>query len=93
MQFFIFDFFLQSPLPPPTTALDSYTDWTCNLINRTTDFLPSSPITLGDLADQIGHSLPFVGGSLTYRVINDISKVVSVVVFWKIFKSFPGKFS
>ncbi|WP_107668952.1 hypothetical protein [Cyanothece sp. BG0011] len=91
MQFFIFDVFLQSP--PPTTALDSYTDWACNLIDRTTYFIPSSPITLGDLADQIGDSLPFVGGRLTYMVILDISRVISVVVFWKIFKSIPGKFS
>ena len=91
MPFFIFDWLLQSP--PPTTSLDSYPNWACNLIDRTTYFIPSSPITMGDLADQSGDSLPFVGGSLVYRVISDISKVVSVVVFWKIFKSIPGKFS
>ncbi len=86
MLFFTFDVLAQ-------TALDSHPTWLCSLLSRTSDFVPSSPVTMSGLSAQIGDSLPFVGGALVYAALYDIFRVLSVVVFWKIFKAIPGKFS
>jgi hypothetical protein len=87
MQFFIYNYLLQ-----PSPALESYSSWTCKLFHTTFYLFPSSPITLQNIADSIGDSLPFVGGRLTYMAIVDLSKVLFVVIIWKIFSSLPGKF-
>ncbi len=85
-------FFLQAPTPPPT-PLSSMGYWVCGILNRVVAFLPSSPVTLADLADQLAESIPFIGSYLIYKTFTNISTVLGLVVFYKIFVVLPGKFS
>ncbi|MDJ0662867.1 MAG: hypothetical protein QNJ42_25770 [Crocosphaera sp.] len=85
-------FFLQTP-PPPPTPLSSMGHWICGILNRVVAFLPSSPVTLADLAGQLAESIPFIGSYLIYKSFTNLSTVLTLVVFYKIFVVLPGKFS
>ncbi|MDJ0844936.1 MAG: hypothetical protein QNJ08_11935 [Crocosphaera sp.] len=85
-------FFLQTP-PPPPTPLSSMGYWVCGILNRVVAFLPSSPVTLADLSEQLAESIPFIGSYLIYKSFTNLSTVLSLVVFYKIFVVLPGKFS
>lgn len=74
-------------------TLDSLGHFVCNITEKVTGFLPNSPITLTDLAEQLGDNIPFVGGYLVYKATSDIFLVLSLVVAWKTLKLLPGKFS
>ncbi|MGB5596711.1 MAG: hypothetical protein WBM32_21985 [Crocosphaera sp.] len=82
--------FLQQPSP---SSLSSLGFWVCGLVNRIVGFLPESPVTLADLAEQLASSIPFVGSYLIYKSFTNFSTVLSLVVFYKIFVVLPGKFS
>lgn len=82
-------FFLQSP----PTPLSSMGYWVCGILTRVITFLPSSPVTLADLADQLAESIPFIGSYLIYKSFTNLSTVLTLVVFYKIFVVLPGKFS
>ncbi len=75
------------------TTLESLGHFICNISAKVTGFLPQSPVTLADLAEQLGNNIPFVGSYLVYKAITDIFTVLSLVVAWKTLKLLPGKFS
>ncbi len=81
-------FLLQNPTP-----LSSMGYWVCGLLSRVIGFLPESPVTLADLAEQLAASIPFVGSYLIYKTFTNLSTVLSLVVLYKIFVVLPGKFS
>ena len=84
-------FFLQAP--PDPTPLSSMGYWVCGILNRVVAFLPESPVTLADLANQLAESIPFIGSYLIYKSFTNLSTVLTLVVFYKIFVVLPGKFS
>ncbi|MDJ0729350.1 MAG: hypothetical protein QNJ33_05080 [Crocosphaera sp.] len=85
-------FFLQAS-PPDPTPLSSMGYWVCGILNRVVAFLPESPVTLADLANQLAESIPFIGSYLIYKSFTNLSTVLTLVVFYKIFVVLPGKFS
>lgn len=96
MEFFTYEpfyYLLQSAGEKPVSALSDQGTYTCELVRKMTGFIPESPVTLSSIADQLGRSLPFIGSRIVYMVLNDIWQVLTPIVFWKIFKSLPGKFS
>ena len=91
MEFFTYSLhLLQSEV---ITPLSNQGNYTCELVSKMTGYLPESPVTLSSIADDLGKNLPFIGSQIIYMILNDIWKVLTPIVFWKIFKSLPGKFS
>ncbi|MDJ0510810.1 MAG: hypothetical protein QNJ64_16375 [Crocosphaera sp.] len=82
-------FFLLESLTP----LSSMGFWVCGLLERVVAFLPESPVTLAELADELAESVPFIGSYMIYKSFTNLSTVLSLVVFYKIFVVLPGKFS
>lgn len=83
-------FLLQNPAPSPLSSLGHFT---CSILTRVTGFLPESPITLADIADQLAETVPFVGSYLIYKAFANLATVLALVVLYKIFRVLPGKFS
>ena len=75
------------------SPLSSLGFWVCGLLTRVVGFLPESPVTLANLAEQLASSIPFVGSYLIYKSFTNFSTVLTLVVFYKIFVVLPGKFS
>ena len=93
MEFFIYNLPHLLIQTAPQTQLDDFGQWSCNIITRTIEIIPESPVTLKSMSEDLGTNLPFLGGELIYLVLSDLSKALSIIIFWKLFKELPGKFS
>jgi hypothetical protein len=72
--------------------MESFGNFVCNISDRIYFILPESPYTLGDLADQLGENVPFIGSYLIYKATSNIASVLILVAGYKLIKILPGKF-
>ena len=95
MEFFTYDniYYLLETGNETVSALSDQGSYTCELLAKMTGFIPESPVTISSLADDLGNNLPFIGSRIIYMILNDIWQVLTPIVFFKLFKSLPGKFS
>lgn len=49
-------------------------------------------LILGNLATQLGASLPFLGTQLLYELLSDIADILSLAIAYKVIKIIPAKF-
>lgn len=75
------------------SLLDSLGGFICGILETLFFLLPSSPVTMADLAVSIGDNLPFIGSAVIYYLFADIGQVLILVVAYKLFVILPGKFS
>lgn len=85
-------FFTFELLQTPSNHLGDFGEWSCSILNRTIEIIPESPVTLRSISEELGNNLPFLGGEMIYLVLSDLSRALSVIIFWKLFKEIPGKF-
>lgn len=64
----------------------------CNVLDRITQLLPSSPFTFGSLAQQLGSNIPFVGSYLIYDWMITVVQILSLVAFYKLYRDLPARF-
>jgi hypothetical protein len=74
--------------------MDNFGDFFCNIAERLAGILPETPVALKlqTLAEALANNFPIIGPYIFYRVIRDISAVLSLVVAWKFFVAAPAKF-
>jgi hypothetical protein len=74
------------------SALPDYGDFVCDITQRVSFILPSSPYTLSGLATDLASTVPFVGSGFIYSMLQDISSVLLCVGGYKVLKILPGRF-
>jgi len=74
--------------------MESFGDFFCNIQTRIAWILPPMPqhLVLGNLAAQLGVSLPFIGSQLIYELLSDIADILSLAITYKVIKIIPAKF-